>query len=421
MPDGVTNQKEIYLFQAFPDSTDHEGDLFSPEHIEEVIQLHTQRTKRRASIASDMDGTMFKEDLGLGVFFLKMLNPEFWQKISTEQFRSSLLNEDLQKALKSGMDLSPNISVGTDKDPIYITDAKACCQAISDTIIPAILALFEKIKNNGLSPEEKQEALNNFAYANYILDQIIMKLERVFEPILDGKIIPRTRLLAGFTKKNARDLTEQLLQITHDSPQSSLTFSPENIDPNFLNINGATIKPEFLEEVIGTRATRVTAIKRLYQRLVHAQLVYLNIITTNLPEIAQTIAESTNSPYHNTFVEQVAANSGTEIPDYIHGTKLSTANGIYLPNLEHKGVLRDQKLARTMDLDRINKTLVAAGDTTTDWLMIQHTIVTNGGYGILVGPTLEATQQRFAASASNLNPAQKARLLFAEASTYTGT
>lgn len=403
--------REIRLFTTRNGGLDQiDGD----EIITDIRRIRDSLGLQKYGYVTDMDGTMFCEDIGASLLYLKTLTPEFWKDTSLEQFKETLVTHDVNTLLAVAQAEAPNIGIGKPNDQVYIADSNKTANSIRNIIIPTILALFISIKNTSQENQEpNQDDLAKFAYLMNILDRLIMKLEPICVNSLNGRIVPKTRFLANKNIKQTNKLVDQLLEIEPDSQEAHVNM-PAALQ-QYLNLEGYTIKPEVFHGQISRRATRVTSVKRIARKIVGFEDGVISIVTTNLPEIAVRAATSPLSPFHKTFSTQRTQLDGTDFNDYVHGTRLIKIWGQYLPIPETEGVLQKQKLTRTQLLDRIYLTLLSSGDTRTDALMMAQAIK-NGGYAIMVGENPEVTIPMFHNELSPYLSKQQLneQLLFAE-------
>lgn len=420
VPDKVPPmQRDTRFYQLF---SDHD-DVVSHEGIHEYLTSEAKRRHGQTvySVATDMDGTMFDSDLGIALFCNHAFDASFWTK-SDYDFETALRSGDFITGFSKATTLKnkdANYSVGEENDDIYIDDYREVAKWVLSKFVPEIIRLYQTIrfKVHMFGIKDQEDQIRHFIALFYLLHQITIKMESVFNAQNSGKIIPLTRMLAGWTEAEIRKVADPMFSMEQDSP--SREFQINNLDLSiFEDATGLTISQNLRDEPVRLRANKVLAIKRFYRQIAELRTGIINIVTTNLPLTAEIAVSS--DPYKKMFDLQTA-NFGLLPRQVIHGSQLAEANGRIYPILDGPAVLAEQKRSRVMLLDLTpNKTMFVAGDTRTDLLMMKEAVRNNGGIGTVVGRHLEETRRRFAHLFTDLNAAERERILWAEQSTvYT--
>jgi hypothetical protein len=337
------------------------GDRVEDEGIIQICHETAERAgHERFSIGSDFDGTMFQEDIGITAFIDKVRDPGFWH-LDTETFERNLVSPDLKKGFSNlNREKYHNISA----EPIYfpgikVTDIKACANWILNTLIPQILQLHRNIREEIILKgfDTQTTRIQEFISMLIFLDRVTMEMEPNFSKLIKGRIIPRTRFFAGMTEAEIKGTVQKLYGIGQDAENSKFTVKFDN--EVLSGAEGVDIVEK--QETISSRATKVTDIKRLFRKIIFLDVGILTIITTNLPIVARTAFETEQSPYYKMAQEQTANLSDRDVSTrhFVYGTDLVVSNGIVLPEIDQRAILKVQKQERFNRLSRTSIGLIA--------------------------------------------------------------
>ena len=369
---------------------DHTGnEIDTNTFANDLKQIHFPNGKLRGiAAASDMDNTMFDNDLGTLVFLEKLSETDFWD-FDMDEFGQILLPKKYRELLQKGADKQ-------------IDDLKpALCRLALDLgkdIINLYSAIRAKIRRHP-GPNGEQMLVEEFARKMIELDRIFMMIDSILSKYLNGEILMRTRFFSGKHPSEIARLTRKVMkrERTNIGRRVPLLIHPENagvanqkINENHIReVHGMVSPYESIDRVIKTIAITRDIIKTAIQEL----RIPTVVATGNLKAIAKTaISESDYSFMEKqTYVRQKESS-------LVVGTWLRSAeNGTLHPKIQGKPVLGMRKAREALQFATgIRKDLkLALGDSpSTDGPMIANALALNG-VAVLVGQNIDSIRKRF--------------------------
>ena len=368
----------------------HKGEHVTPEEITE--EHFNGSSGQKIIAATDMDGTMFKDDLGPLVFLEKLSDPNFWE-FETGDFAKILIPKKYRELLKQGIEGK-------------IKELKPDMCMIALDLADDITDLYDHIR--GLASQNggngRQSLVREFARKMMELDRIFVLIDSTLSKHLNGEILMRTRFFAGKHPHVIAQLTRRVMQRTKTAVDRYVHL---DIDKSHREIANQTVTEEMIDEIHGVpspfkKIDRVVKpvcdILDFVQHAVYEAGIPVIVATGNLKAIAKTaIAESDYS-----FLEEQRFRrrnkQGHDRAPLVVGTWLRSAqDGTLHPRVKGKPLLGERKkLAVKEFTDERRKILgIAAGDSpTTDGPMLLKAL-RNNGIAIVVGHDIDAIRRKF--------------------------
>jgi len=367
----------------------HQGQEINAETFaDDIKNIHfPDGGYKSVALASDMDNTMFDNDLGTLVFLEKMDDPKFWH-LDTDDFRQLLLPKAYRKLLTEGADRH------VDGLPPPV------CKLALDLAYD-IVNLYEKIQANVKAKRANGEGKlsEEFARKMIELDRIFVLIDGVLSKNLNGQILMRTRFFAG---KNPSAITNLAQKVMHRHPTNigrrvALNIHPENsgyadqivTEDRISQVHGVVSPFQEIDRYVKP----VNAVRELIQTAVQKLRIPAVVATGNLKAIAKTaIAESE----YDFLLKQKYVREGEH--SAVVGTWLRPGeNGTLHPRVQGKPVLWDHKAEQALNFAHASRRelKIALGDSpSTDGPMLRASVA-NGGVAVVVGKDIDSLRKRF--------------------------
>lgn len=342
---------------------------------------------KSVALASDMDNTMFDNDLGTLVFLEKMDDPKFWH-LDTDDFRWLLTPKKYRELLTNGADGKVN--------GLHAPTCKLALDLAYD-----IVNLYEKIRSNVQAKRTNGEGKlsEEFARKMIELDRIFVLIDGILSKNLDGQILMRTRFFAG---KNPSTITDLAHKVMHRHPTNIGRRVGLNIYEENSHYADQIVTEDRITQVHGgpspyreiDRYVRpITAVQGIIQEAVQRLRIPAVVATGNLKAIAKTaVAESD----YSFLLKQKHVREGEG--SAVVGTWLrSEEDGTLHPKVEGKPVLWGRKAEEALKFakERRRHLKIALGDSpSTDGPMLSSALL-NGGVAVVIGKDIDSLRSRF--------------------------
>ncbi len=344
-----------------------------PADIEEILdESRSTAGENGILLATDMDGTMFKNDLGLLVFLEKLSDPRLWE-FDADRFSTLLLPPKYRKAMGEG------------KDGLHDRMPPEIC-ALGLDLHADIVRLYELIKFCGKDPKKSKEIprlVNEFARKMMELDRIFMKLDRYLSSFFRGQLLMRTRFFAGKEPKDIRRLTELVMSHSVSSAARliSLCIHEENRREAGQTVTEERIRNVHDEESplrqIDRLVIPVDNVRRLIRKAIEELNIHAVVLTANLHGIADTAIYE--SPDYRFLKDQTTGK-------IVVGSRLRTNGKKLEPKLDGTPVFGERKAveARLMARTQQRKYGISIGDSPgTDGPMMNACLAEGGSVFIV--------------------------------------
>lgn len=367
----------------------HQGEEINAETFaDDVKNVHFPNGGYKSiALASDMDNTMFDNDLGTLVFLEKMDDPKFWH-LDTDEFRRLLLPKAYRELLSQGADRK-----------IEGLHPPVCKLALD--LAYDIVNLYEHIQGNIKAKHANGEAKlsEEFARKMIELDRIFVLIDGVLSKNLNGQILMRTRFFAG---KNPSTMTTLAQKVMHRHPTNigrrvALNIHQENeeraeqivTEDRITQVHGIVSPYQEIDRYVKP----IDEVRELIQIAVQKLRIPAVVATGNLKAIAKTaIAESD----YDFLLKQRYVREGDH--SAVVGTWLrSGENGTLHPKVQGKPVLWDRKAEEALKFAKASRRelKIALGDSpSTDGPML-HASLSNGGIAVVVGKDIDSLRKHF--------------------------
>lgn len=361
---------------------------------EEITGEHLNGSQNRTIIAAtDMDGTMFKNDLGPLVFLEKLSDPGFWE-LEPNEFSKILLPKKYRELLDHGAQ-----GASRDLHPLLCGVALALARDITNLydLIHNVIG-----KNGG---KNHQPLIREFARKMMEFDRIFVRIDQTLSKHLNGEILMRTRFFAGKQPHIIGQMTKKVMQRTVTAVDRYLHL---DIREEHRVLAGQIVTDEMIDEIHDgepspyQRIDRVVKpVKDTLKFIRHAILeagIPVIVATGNLKAIAKTAISESDYDFMDEQRFRRKVKPGQEKPPLVVGTWLrGEKDGTLHPRVKGKPILGERKktAVREFAVERRKKLGIAIGDSpTTDGPMLLWAL-RQEGIAIAVGKDIESTRKKF--------------------------
>ncbi|MBN2306522.1 hypothetical protein JXD20_00900 [Candidatus Peregrinibacteria bacterium] len=264
-----------------------EGEDYPTYSLDEIQARYLPDIKKDGIVASDMDGSMFYNDLGIHVFLEQLSQPQGWVKDPGE-FARLLTPDSYQVILK--MALAGQVKdISREQAEIYVK--------LRDDCIDLYKAIYA-VKRKRLTIENP--LVNEFARKMLELDRMGMEMEQVFMIGNDGQILSRTRFFVEHNPWMVTQITTAAMRSHENGGRYvDLKVYPKNDAVAEQRISEHDLEPlRYDKQIVVVEGTR-HIIQNLFD---HGNGVPVRIVTTNLKDIAEAAIEA--SPYYKGLLDQ---------------------------------------------------------------------------------------------------------------------
>lgn len=360
---------------------DHRGDAIKTEDILQTIT--DENPQGNLVLASDMDGTMFKNDLGILVFLEKLSDPRFWE-FEEDRFSMLLLPKGYRRLLNDG-----KMGMYGDEMP------SALCKLGFDLHqdIVRLYALIKKLTQEKRQSEDITLPVNEFARKMIEFDRIFMKLDNYMSRQMGGQLLMRTRFFAGKEPKDVQRLTEEVMRRTRTDMSRILTLGihKENAKSARQTVTEETINEAHNEEsplkAIDRLVVPIDAVRQIIHRAITQIGAHAIVVTANLQGIASTAIDKSTYDF---LKEQ----PGKKI---VIGSRLRTDGKKLEARMEGKPVIGPQKAREILTYTESHgeELRIAIGDSPTTDGDMMRVCLEKGGRVFIVTRDPEHAIRRF--------------------------
>jgi hypothetical protein len=362
------------------------------QDVEQILDKHCPRQKRsKMLIASDMDNSMFDNDLGILVFMEKLSYLNFW-KFETHEFSSLLLPKQYRKILEEGdQGVHPELAPGL-------------CRLALDlhTDIVFLYGLFKKLEK---AHDKDKEAISTVGRIERVFARKMLEYDRIFMRIdgfltkrknFKGQLLMRTRFFAGQDPEVVSRLTNRVMgRRRYDLDR----FVKLDIDQMGQSDGRQIVTEEQIQDVYGVESpykevdrlvVPVAKVSALVSSAVEKACIPTVVVTANLRDIARVAVN--RSPYRRIMNQSIISPR-----DAIIGSELTKANGRLSCRPKGKPVFGMRKTYETLKYanEKGLKLGMVIGDSpVTDGPLMKASLV-EGGIAVIVNCDLDAALVRF--------------------------
>lgn len=361
-------------FHSF--DSERTGELVAvPDVIGEFLSQQQAAKENKAEYASDMDGSMVDNDVGITVFMEKLTDPTFWT-YSSETFSRILLPPHYQAAITEGQNGSIEKLPPTVCDKVLNLHTHIC----------ELYALKKRLMSDGILTIN-DPVVNEFARTMYEFDQILMQVDQALSTVFVGKLLMRIRFFAGKNRHAVEKLTDKVMK------------RPENAPDRYINLAMHSEHGAYLPPVCYDRYVPIIEGTRQCIGALDSAGIRGRVVTTNLHEIASHVVR--NSPYAQFFPNPEESIVATRLRRAL-GDRRKPSNdrrrgSFYQSETARLPVWGPEKVKRILEVTRRSATecLAAIGDSPSNDGPMLKMALENNGLAFLVGDNYEAVRRRF--------------------------
>lgn len=325
-------------------------------------------------VATDMDGTMFRNDLGVLTFIHMLKDPHSWT-----------MHPDEFKAIITPIEYMPVLRLGENgKIPALDSDD---CKLFFD-LRGDVIDLYKELSKY----DDEQDLtidnpiVNEFACKMIKIDQLVLGMEGIFHLATKGQLLMRTRFLKGRKVRNVRKFVKRMVG-DHANGERYEIFSV--YDENLGRIE-QRVGPERLEPIRFDKQIQIIESIRSVLFSFLQKGVPVRVVTTSLKTITTEVLKNTS---YKPLLDQ---DCDGKQPLCASALSVDEYNFIET-GLEKEPVFGEIKVERLKALEQVmaREVIVTVGDSpTNDSPMMRHSIM-NGGIVILRGDNYLETRAKF--------------------------
>jgi hypothetical protein len=363
-----------------------------PQEVDQILEQHCPPGIRNdVLIASDMDNSMFVNDLGILVFLEKLSDRNFW-KFDVDEFSSLLLPKRYRNVLEDG------------KKGKYAELHPALCSLALDlhADITNLYRLFQKIGRGHHTDPETNRSLarveREFARKMLEYDRIFMRIDGFLmkNKLFRGQLLMRTRFFAGQDPKVVTRLTTKVMR--RQQYDVDRIFNLGLGEENFSGAN-RTVSEEQIADAHGCESPYkeidrlVVPVRKVRDMVKHAikkMGIPAIVVTANLKGIADA---AVNTSAYRFMREQ----EGVERKDLVIGSELSTENGVLGPRTKKEPVIGMKKTDEVLKYAGRKKRklgMVIGDSPSTDGPLMKACLI-QGGVAVIVNCEFDSAVERF--------------------------
>jgi len=344
-------------------------------YADEVVDINFPDDQLKSVLtATDMDGTLFRGDLGILVFLEKLGQPSFWT-FSVSKFKDLLLPDKYFRLLKKSAEGKiSNIAPVRANEMLNLREG----------IVNLYKLMKQLLKDGGDGLDLSNPIVMSFARMMIAYDDLIMRMDKDFGEHFQGELLLRVRFFAGKNKHDVKGLTRTVLDRPIDSPDAYVDLK---FDGDLIN-GDLGKKLRDLEGLGDLEMDRTALINEEVRRMI-VNLGILNgsairVVTTNLFDIASAAIENTS---YGKIIHP-----GTEI-----ATTLGVNGDSFTPRMDELPVFGPEKTRKAEAFAALKgrRFAVALGDSPSNDGPMMKRSVENGGVMFAVGDDFEKTRSRF--------------------------
>ncbi len=345
--------------------------------IDEIRDRYVPDLEKDGFVASDMDGTMFRNDLGILVFLEKLSQSPDWN-FDPDEF-SKLLVPDTYAVILNLALAGQLPAIGQKNAQTYMN--------LRDDCVDLYEAIYAE-EDDDLTIEHP--LVNEFARKMLELDRMGMKMEHIFIQGMNGQLLSRTRF---FVNQNRRMLA-RLTAAAMKSQQNGGRFAHLKVHPKNDAVARQRIGEDDLEAIdYDKQVVVIEDVRYLIDNLFDdGNGAPVRIVTTNLKGIAEGALK--HSVYSNLLNQECDGKSpilASKLESNAHGKM-----GKRFRKLPIFGEVKS-KVLRELE-DRVGrKVKVAVGDSISNDAAMLELSLRNGGIAVIVGKHFEETRSKFKA------------------------
>ena len=352
--------------------------------LDRLIEEHfSPEQLKRGLVATDMDGTMFKNDLGLLVFVESLCEPRFWH-YGPKKMKKLLIPPAYEELLVKG-------SNGETPD-LPMEECKKALVLREDIIL--LYEVYCSLSRKGKKPMEKRPVVIEFARKMIELDRLIMGLEPHWRSHFNGQLLMRTRFFSANKKKSIdRLIRTTLARNDMDDPNRFLAL---RTFPKHQESLGQSMELKDLDPI--DRVIQVRKEIEMILRTFHIEHgLRTVVVTTNFDQIAKEVTQ--NEPYDFLKTEKRRNVKGTIVKTHESKPKRNRCEPkeYYTSRLLNVPPLGEEKrcIAQEAARRRQRILLVACGDSLAGDGAMGLQAMENGGVFIVAGDKYDETRAKF--------------------------
>lgn len=325
-------------------------------------------------VATDMDGTMFDNDLGMLTSLHMLRSPNVWG-IHPDNFKALLAPVAQTSVVNLG--LNGRIPVLSPEDCQLFLDLK-------DDLFELYVGIFTYIGEEDLTIADP--VVNEFAHKMIALDKLILSMEAVFQHATVGQLLLRTRFLTGMTRRNVGKIISLMMEDNINGNR----FEELDVHDENKKISKQRVGSDKLEKVsFDKRIHVVKDVRDIIFNLLDDD-VPVRVVTTSLQDIAMGVLRGTE---YNRLLDQDC--DGRK--PVCASTMVVDKYGVFSSKTDKMPVFGETKKNILIELqEKMNrKVKCAIGDSASNDTPMMELSLQNGGIIIINGDNYLDTRDKF--------------------------
>ena len=327
-------------------------------------------------VATDMDGTMFRNDLGKLVFLEKLSTAPDWI-LDPGDFAELLVPDTYTVIL--------NLAHAGRLPDICSDDAEKYKRLSADCV--ELYTAIYSAEDQDFTIEHP--LVNEFARKMLELDRMGMEMEHIFIEGNDGQLLSRTRFFVNWNRRKIAKLTEAAMT----SHQNGSRFAHLQVHPENRRVINQRVGADELEAIdYDKKVVVVEGVRQLIATFFNdGQGVPVRIVTTNLRGIAEGALKA--SPYRDLLIKQDCDGKSPILASKLE----SSVHGTMGTRFKKKPIFGEVKATKLRELEatlqrqsktsgkKPRKTRVVFGDSVSNDAAMWTLGLENGGIAVIVG------------------------------------
>lgn len=353
-------------------NTDYDGFEYSFSRIRN--EYLDDEMLENGLVATDMDGTMFKNDLGMLTSLHMLRTPDAWdihpdnfKELLTPSVQTSVVNLGLKGYLPA---LSP-------KDCQLFLDLR-------DDLFELYVKIFSYLGEEDLTISDP--VVNEFAHKMIALDKLILSMETVFQAATAGQLLMRTRFLKGMTRRNVG----KIISLMMENHMNGDRFEELDVHDENKAVSEQRVGSDRLEKIsFDKRIHVVSGIRDVIFNLLDDDIP-VRVVTTSLQDIAMGVLRGTE---YSPILDQSCDGK----KPVLASTLTCDRYGVLDSEPDKAPVFGDikKRILEELQIKMNRRVICAIGDSVNNDSSMMELALGNGGIAIINGETYENTRAKF--------------------------
>jgi hypothetical protein len=325
-------------------------------------------------VATDMDGTMFKNDLGMLTSLHMLRTPDAWG-IHPDNFKE-LLTPSVQTSVVN-LGLNGYLPALNPKDCQLFLDLR-------DDLFELYVKIFSYLGKDDLTIADP--VVNEFAHKMIALDKLILDMEIIFQAATTGQLLLRTRFLKGMTRRNVGKIISLMMENNNNGDK----FEELDVHDENKAISEQRVGSDRLEKISFDKKIHVVGgVRDVIFNLLDDD-VPIRVVTTSLQDIAMGVLRGTE---YSLILDQSCDGK----KPVLASTLTCDRYGVLDSEPDKAPVFGEikKRILEELQIKMNRKVICAIGDSVNNDSPMMKLALNNGGIAIINGENYQDTRDKF--------------------------